>query len=223
MPVPSRAVKGTRKPDTPVPPSDTLPLMTLRRVLATLVCLAVAATIAVGVSRLPDGSSTGTSGSGRLTGAQVNALLAGSPPPLEALHAQANALLGGGASALRARLAALAGYPVVIDKWASWCEPCRAEFGAFQQVAAEYGRRVAFIGIDSADSRSDAAAFLKSFPVSYPSYYDQSGELGQQLTDSPSTPATVFIARDGHSFIWQGQFPSVGKLRRDVERYALDA
>jgi cytochrome c biogenesis protein CcmG/thiol:disulfide interchange protein DsbE len=196
--------------------------MSFRRTLATLVCLAVVAIVAIGVSKLPDGSSTGAPGGERLTGGRVNALLAGSPPPLEALHAQANALLGGGASALHARLAALAGYPVVIDKWASWCEPCRAEFGAFQQVAAEYGRRVAFIGIDSADSsRSDAAAFLKSFPVSYPSYYDQSGELGEQLTDSPSTPATVFIARDGHSFIWQGQFPSVGKLRHDVERYAL--
>lgn len=198
--------------------------MTFRRALVTLVCLAIVAIVAIGVSKLPGSSSTGTSAGERLSATRVSALLAGSPPPLQALHAQANALLGGGASALHARLVALAGYPVVIDKWASWCEPCRAEFGAFQRVAAEYGRRVAFIGIDSADSnRSDAAAFLKSFPVSYPSYYDQSGELGEQLTDSPSTPATVFIARDGHSFIWQGQFPSVGKLRHDVERYALNA
>jgi cytochrome c biogenesis protein CcmG/thiol:disulfide interchange protein DsbE len=193
--------------------------MTFRHAIAMLVCLAIAAIVAIGVSKLPGGS-----GGKRLSAARVSALLAGSPPPLRALHVQADELLGGGTGALRARLTALAGYPVVINKWASWCGPCRAEFGAFQQVAAEYGRRVAFIGIDSADSsRSDAAAFLKSFPVSYPSYYDQSGELGELLTDSPSTPATVFIARDGHSFIWQGQFPSVGKLRRDVERYALDA
>ncbi len=193
--------------------------MTSRRAHATLACLALAAILAVGIARLPGGSS-----GARLSAARVGALLAGSPPPLRALHAQANELLGGGARALHARLAALAGYPVVINKWASWCGPCRAEFGAFQQVAAELGRRVAFIGIDSGEvSRSDAAAFLKSFPVSYPSYYDQSGELGEQLTDSPSTPATVFIARDGRSFVWQGQFPSAGKLRRVVERYALDA
>ena len=126
---------------------------------------------------------------------------------------------------LHARLAALRGYPVVINKWASWCVPCKAELGAFQRASAEYGRRVAFIGIDSADtSRDDGAAFLRSFPVSYPSYYDKSGHLGEEITDSASTPVTVFIARDGHlSFIRQGQYPSVGKLRRDVEQYALDA
>jgi cytochrome c biogenesis protein CcmG, thiol:disulfide interchange protein DsbE len=198
--------------------------MTPRRLIVTLACLAVAALIAIGVSKLPGDSGAGGSSGARLTPAQVSALLAGSPAPLAALHAQANLLLGGGASALHARLAALKGYPVVIDKWASWCGPCKEEFGAFQRVSAELGRRVAFIGIDSEDtSRGEAASFLRSFPVSYPSYYDQSGELGEQTTDSSATPATVFIAPDGHRFIWQGQFPSVGKLRHDVEKYALDA
>jgi cytochrome c biogenesis protein CcmG, thiol:disulfide interchange protein DsbE len=198
--------------------------MTPRRVVAALACVAAAALIAIGVSKLPGGTSTDTSGGTRLTPARVGALLAGSPAPLATLHSQANMLLDGGSSALHARLAALKGYPVVINKWASWCGPCKEEFGAFQQVAAEYGRRVAFLGIDSEDtSRAEAAAFLRSFPVSYPSYYDQSGELGEQITDSSATPTTVFIARDGHRFIWQGQFASAGKLREDVERYALHA
>jgi cytochrome c biogenesis protein CcmG, thiol:disulfide interchange protein DsbE len=198
--------------------------MTSRRVVAALACVAAAALIAIGVSKLPGGTSTDTTDGKRLTPARVGALLAGSPAPLAALHSQADMLLDGGSSALHARLAALKGYPVVINKWASWCGPCKEEFGAFQQVAAEYGRRVAFLGIDSEDtSRSEAAAFLRSFPVSYPSYYDQSGELGEQITDSSATPTTVFIARDGHRFIWQGQFASVAKLREDVERYALHA
>ena len=89
-----------------------------------------------------------------------------------------------GLGALRARLAALRGHPVVINKWASWCAPCRAEFGAFQRASVTQGREVAFIGIDSGDtSRADALAFLRSFPVSYPSYYDQSGQAG---TRSPT-------------------------------------
>lgn len=198
--------------------------MTSRRVVAALVCIAIAALIAVGVSKLPGDTITGVSNGTRFAPARVSTLLAGSPAPLAALHSQANMLLDGGSSALHARLVALKGYPVVINKWASWCGPCKEEFGAFQQVAAEYGQRVAFLGIDSEDtSRAEAAAFLRSFPVSYPSYYDQSGELGEQITDSSATPTTVFIARDGHRFIWQGQFASVAKLRGDVERYALHA
>ena len=66
-------------------------------------------------------------------------------------------------------------------------------------------------------------AFLKSFSVSYPSYYDKSGSLGLQLTDSTVTPATVFIPRHGAPEIIQGEYPSAAKLRRDVERYALHA
>src|SRR6202034_2020470 len=97
--------------------------MTFRRALATLVCLAVVAIVAIGVSKLPGGSSTGTSGGGRLTGGRVNALLAGSPPSLAALHAQADALLGGGASALHAPLAPLAGYPRGVAQGASWVGP----------------------------------------------------------------------------------------------------
>jgi cytochrome c biogenesis protein CcmG/thiol:disulfide interchange protein DsbE len=198
--------------------------MTPRRAIVTLACLAVAGLIAVGVAELPGGSSTSGSTAARLTPAQTGALLAGSPPPLAGLHEQGGALLESGAPALYARLAELKGYPVVINKWASWCIPCKEEFGAFQRASAEYGRRVAFIGLDSADtSRADAVAFLRSFPVSYPSYYDQSGQLGERITDSSFTPVTVFITRDGRRFIHQGEYPDVGKLERDVVRYALDA
>ena len=198
--------------------------MTPRRAIAALACLAVAGLIAVGVSELPGGSPAGRSHAARLTPSQVSALLAGSPLPLASLHRQGGALLEGGSRALHARLAALKGYPVVINKWASWCVPCKAELSAFQRASAEYGRRVAFLGIDSGDSsRADALAFLKSLPVSYPSYYDHSGKLGEQITDSSFTPVTVFIARDGRRYIHQGQYPNLAKLENDIQRYALDA
>jgi cytochrome c biogenesis protein CcmG, thiol:disulfide interchange protein DsbE len=197
--------------------------MSSRRAIVTLACLAVVGLIAVGIAQLPKGSSSATPRT-RLTRAQASALLEGSPPTLAALHAQGGQLLSGGGRALRARLAALKGYPVVINKWASWCVPCKEEFAAFQRASVQYGKRVAFIGLDSGDSgRSDAVAFLKSFPVSYPSYYDPSGSAGEQITDSSFTPVTVFIPVHGHSYTRQGQYPSVGKLREDIERYALNA
>jgi thiol-disulfide isomerase/thioredoxin len=197
--------------------------MTARRAIVTLACVALAGVIAVGLVELPHSSNPSAGGSApQLTATQMSKLLAGSPPALASLHAKGGALLEGGAGALHARLAGLKGYPVVINKWASWCVPCKEESAAFQRVAAEYGQRVAFIGIDSEDpNRGDAVAFLKSFPVSYPSYYDRSGALGEQLTDSTFRPVTLFIARDGKRFISQGEYPSAAKLARDVRLYAL--
>jgi cytochrome c biogenesis protein CcmG, thiol:disulfide interchange protein DsbE len=112
----------------------------------------------------------------------------------------------------------------VVNKWASWCEPCRAEFGVFQRVSVSMGRRVAFLGIDSGDSsRGGAASFLRSFPVSYPSYFDPGGQAGAAVTDSSFTPVTVFYDAAGGEYIHQGPYPTVAKLERDVRRYALGA
>jgi cytochrome c biogenesis protein CcmG/thiol:disulfide interchange protein DsbE len=113
---------------------------------------------------------------------------------------------------------------VVINKWASWCEPCRAESGVFQRASVSMGREVAFIGLDSGDpSRADALGFLRTFPLSYPSYYDHSGQLGAAITDSSFTPVTVFYNRTGGHYISQGPYLSVAKLERDIRRYALGA
>jgi hypothetical protein len=102
--------------------------------------------------------------------------------------------------------------------------PCRAESGAFQRASLSQGREVAFIGIDSGDSsRASGLAFLKAFPVSYPSYYDHSGAAGTAITDSAFTPVTVFYNRRGKEYIRQGPYPSQAKLERDVRRYALGA
>jgi cytochrome c biogenesis protein CcmG/thiol:disulfide interchange protein DsbE len=185
--------------------------------------VAVLALLAVGLAQLTTSSGAPATPS-PLTLAQMRVRLAGAPAPLAALHAQAGELLPGGSGALRARLAALRGQPVVINKWASWCEPCRSELGAFQDASIAWGRAVAFIGIDSGDSsRADAIAFLRSFPLSYPSYYDQNGRVGVAVTDSTFTPVTVFYNRRGGQYIHQGPYRSRAKLEQDVRRYALDA
>lgn len=206
--------------------------MSPKRVSIAAVGVAVLALLAVGLVQMagPRSDGRGATPEGRstapvkLTLAQMRARLAGSPAPLAALHRQASELLAGGSSALEARLAALRGRPVVINKWASWCEPCRAEFGAFQRASLTQGREVAFIGIDSGDStRASALSFLHSFPVSYPSYYDSSGRLGAAITDSSFTPVTVFYDAHGAQYIHQGPYPSQAKLEEDVRRYALGA
>ncbi len=201
--------------------SGTLTPMTPKRVSIWVAAAAVVVLLVVGLIQL-GGSSSSTAPS-TLTLAQMRERLSPSPPPLAALHAQANEIVAGGLPAVRARLAALRGTPVVINKWASWCEPCREEFGVFQRVSVSRGRQVAFLGIDSEDTKAHALAFLRSFPVSYPSFSDPSGQTGVAITDSAFTPVTVFINRSGGKFIHQGPFSSVAKLEQAVERYALDA
>jgi thiol-disulfide isomerase/thioredoxin len=196
--------------------------VTSKRYLLALAGLAVLVVLVVGLAQR--GGSTPSTGASGLSLAQMQSRLAGSPAALSALHAQGGEILAGGLPALRGRLARLRGRPVVINKWASWCQPCRAEFGVFQRVSVAQGRQVAFIGIDSGDSsRTSALAFLRSFPLSYPSYYDASGRAGELITDSSFTPVTVFYDRHGSQYIHQGPYTSTAKLEEDVRRYALDA
>jgi thiol-disulfide isomerase/thioredoxin len=147
--------------------------------------------------------------------------LEGSPPALAALHRQANRLLDGGADAFKARLAKLRGHPVVVNKWGSWCPPCRAEFPYFQRQSLERGRKVAFIGVDGNDNDANARKFLKSFPVSYPSYKDPDLGIAAVFNAVQAFPSTAFYdSRGGLAYVHQGGYASESKLSRDIDRYA---
>jgi thiol-disulfide isomerase/thioredoxin len=148
--------------------------------------------------------------------------LAGSPAPLAALHSQADKLLPGGTGAYEKRIAALRGYPVVANVWASWCGPCRFEFPVLQKLSARYGKRVAFVGINSQDSDDTAASFLEEAPVSYPSYTDSDKKIADSLGATLGLPDTAFYNSTGKLvYLKQGPYAHDSELEEDVQRYAL--
>jgi thiol-disulfide isomerase/thioredoxin len=154
--------------------------------------------------------------------AQEAVALKGSPPALASLHDQADRLLGGGTSVFRARLDSLRGHPVVVNKWASWCGPCRIEFPAFQRASVRYGRQVAFLGIDGKDANGSAEAFLHQFPVSYPSYTDPGENIARSIQASIYFPQTVYFDRQGKMvYDHAGPYESAAALESDIRRYAL--
>ncbi|HEX5712217.1 MAG TPA: TlpA disulfide reductase family protein [Solirubrobacterales bacterium] len=148
--------------------------------------------------------------------------LAGSPAPLAALHAQANELLPGGSEAYERRIASLEGYPIVVNFWASWCGPCRFEFPTLQKLSARYGKRVAFLGVNSQDDTDAAATFLSEEPVPYPSYIDPGKGLIESLGGIGGLPDTAFYDRTGQLVeLKQGPYSEDSELEEDVRRYAL--
>jgi cytochrome c biogenesis protein CcmG/thiol:disulfide interchange protein DsbE len=190
----------------------------IRRLLIALGALAVAAVVVLGLTQVGGGETPARAERFDLAAARER--LAGAPAPLAALHAQANRLLDGGRSAFEERLDALEGRPVVINKWASWCGPCRAEFPAFQQVATERGREIAFLGVNSGDKRPAAERFLAERPIPFPSYEDPNEAIARAIKAPANYPMTVFLdARGRTAFIHAGGYRDAADLRADIDRY----
>ena len=92
-------------------------------------------------------------------------------------------------------LADLKGEVVVLNFWASWCAPCRAEAPALNEVAARTaGKGVRFVGVNVKDDRAAAQAFERKQAVSYPSLHDQPGRLLLRFRKViPQTPPTTLV------------------------------
>jgi cytochrome c biogenesis protein CcmG/thiol:disulfide interchange protein DsbE len=189
-------------------------LAALRPNLSIALIVVLAALLAGGCGSAGDGDDGGHPDYARA--------LAGAPAPLDALHDQANELLPGGVEAYEERIAALRGFPVVVNVWASWCGPCRFEFPHLQRAATEYGKRVAFLGVDSQDSDDAASTFLREEPVPYPSYTDPDESIAASIGADRGLPDTAFYDRRGELvYLKQGPYSEGSELIADIERYAF--
>jgi cytochrome c biogenesis protein CcmG/thiol:disulfide interchange protein DsbE len=96
-----------------------------------------------------------------------------------------------------ASLADFRGRVVVLNYWASWCEPCRAESPLLERWHGRLGPRGgAVVGVDALDVTSDARAFTREFGLTYPMLRDADGATGR-LFGVVGYPETVVIDRGG--------------------------
>jgi cytochrome c biogenesis protein CcmG/thiol:disulfide interchange protein DsbE len=195
-------------------------LSRVKRIGIVIGTLALVAVLVIGLAQAGGGGGGEGKSAGGACG-KVPPSLAGAPGPLASLYGQGCQLVGGGPAAFKARLGALRGHPVVVNQWASWCGPCRAEFPHFQKLSLALGKRVAFLGVDSMDNDGDAAAFLKRYPIAYPSYKDGDGKVAQVFNGVGPLPKTIFYLPSGKlSYVHVGQYRDEAALRRDISRYA---
>jgi thiol-disulfide isomerase/thioredoxin len=98
-------------------------------------------------------------------------------------------------------LADFKGKVTVVNFWASWCAPCRAEAPTMQKIYEETrASGVEFVGVDIKDGKDNAQAFLRTFKITYPSLYDQAGQIALAFRDIPpnAVPSTLVIDRRGN-------------------------
>lgn len=90
------------------------------------------------------------------------------------------------------------GQPLLINFFASWCAPCRAELPELAAAHAKYGGQVKFIGIDHQDFSEEAARqMLDENGISYDIVRDPAGTFLQDLGRLPTMPTTVFVDASG--------------------------
>jgi cytochrome c biogenesis protein CcmG/thiol:disulfide interchange protein DsbE len=168
-------------------------------------------------------SCGGDAGGGSSVRAKGGAKLptAGLAAPLARNIREANRIIDGDGDLLKEKLATLRGFPVVVNQWASWCEPCRFEFPFFASAARRHRSEIAFVGIDMQDSKGDAKEFLEELPVPFPSIFDPDATYISSLGGGRASPTTVFIDTNGEVVnVHPGAYASLDALERDIERYA---
>lgn len=94
-------------------------------------------------------------------------------------------------------LADLRGKVVVLNFWASWCDPCKEEAALLQAVAEAYANRdVVFVGVDYLDQEPAAMRYLQEFGITYANGPDLGSQIARRYRIQ-GVPETFFITPDG--------------------------
>lgn len=198
--------------------------MRVRAILAVALLVLVAACSSSGpTSTKPTfgGGSAPTVPAGELAAAKEAAGIedcpAGGSAPAVDLPDLTLPCLGGGRDV---DLSRLTGAPTVINLWASWCAPCRAELPLLARADQAYGDKVRIVGIDFDDAAPDAAIELaRRSGVTYPQLVDRSSRTTRPL-GVVGLPQTVFVDAQGTMVATERtSFRSYADLTAAIERH----
>jgi cytochrome c biogenesis protein CcmG, thiol:disulfide interchange protein DsbE len=165
---------------------------------------------AVALAVLAGCTSTSAPGPSAPAGSGPSAALPSCPAP--GAHAAAgNALpdlslpcLGAAGSAATVPLRRLTGRPMVVNLWASWCGPCRAELPALARLARTAGQRLRVVGVASLDVPANSVAYASDNRLPFPSLQDRDGDLERGLRRN-GLPVTVLVRTGGTiAYVYQG-------------------
>jgi len=125
----------------------------------------------------------------RVDGGGGPATLVGAPAPSYTIPR-----VGGGSDSLLAHR----GSVVLLNFWATWCPPCKAEMPALETLyRSERARGLVVLGIDQGESLSTAGAFARAHGVTFPILVDADQRYAASYV-SIGLPTTVLVSRDGH-------------------------
>lgn len=86
---------------------------------------------------------------------------------------------------------------VLVNVWASWCKPCRAESPALEEFNRRRGRQVAVVGVNTRDLSEDALKFMREYRIRYPQIRDASGDYSRELKTT-GVPESFLVDPDGN-------------------------
>lgn len=101
--------------------------------------------------------------------------------------------------------------PVLIVFWATWCEACREEIPALNQLAKQYTGKLETIAVNAQEEPNTVKNFLSENPLNYSVILDESGEISD-LFDVTAIPSVLLLAKGGEILYYGFRLPGPEKL-----------
>ena len=115
------------------------------------------------------------------------------------------------------QLSSLRGTVVLLNFWATWCPPCKAEMPDLNALHQGYAaqHRFTVVGVDVEETQAEVAVFARQYNLSFPLLVDNKGSVSNDRYNIRSLPTSMIIDREGKvRDMWVGQIPRSAMLAR---------